>query len=184
MEYTLKWEGPYKFFNNNKYILDHEIIREKGGIYLWTIQKTGGNIFFPIYIGKANYFWDRIIEHMRYYFSGNYVLYDMDKLHKNLNKDVLYSADKNVFNKVFMTEFDKYSKMAYENMQGYNLFFAEVNDIDKQNLTIIESEIISKVRDSKYGELLDNSRLSIRYEGKVAIQHIIPDDISIAGLSE
>ena len=174
-------EGPYKFFDENWImILNHKSI-EKAGIYFWTININEEHLIN--YIGiSSKCIKDRLIQHIKNFLSGDYDIYETADLEKGkMTKKYVPDED---YTKYLMC-IDSNLSSVLGNLRTFNLFFASVNE-SKNILELIESEIISRIRESngQAKSLLSNYRLSRISSGKLDIEINFSSKSSILGLPD
>ncbi len=75
MDDVLRWHGPFTFCGPEDSNIFHHELGKQNGIYLWGVPHDGG--FLVNHVGEAGRsFQLRSIDHLRYWLSGFYPIYD------------------------------------------------------------------------------------------------------------
>jgi len=158
MEIPLKWEGPFSLFSSesNKSIFEINNVNYPG-IYLWTTKYS--TEYLVNYVGMTSKsFKQRFIEHIEYYYTGKYTVYDV-KYFKNAELVCKYIPNGNILD--FVNKYREVSAMIDDFLKSLYIFIARL-DMEKMVLKKIESAIILQLK--SYNDIskrfLDNKKVS------------------------
>lgn len=170
----LQWMGPFSVDtpdNRRSFIPPN-----KPGVYLWTVGQHSVSVtsFKVSYVGQASSLRNRLYEHISRILGGQYSLYGDEHLiqgeipEKRLR--MYEPSDANILNQ-FISEFPKYSQLAYQNVMSYRFFWAEMpgysGSVQSCFRKAVESALIKHM-----GHQLQNTSLSLepRNSPKILIE--------------
>jgi hypothetical protein len=158
MEIQLKWEGPYALVGSEskKSIFEINSV-DSCGIYLWTTKYS--TKYLVNYVGMTSKsFKQRLIEHIEYYYTGKYTVYDT-KHFTNAELVARYIPKGNILD--FASKYREVSTLIDDYLKTLNIFIAPLK-MEKIYLKKIESAIILQLK--SYNDItkrfLDNKKVS------------------------
>jgi hypothetical protein len=145
MEYILDWSEirpirEIEYSQNNIF----------KGVYIWGFKLNSE--FIPYYLGVAENINYRLLEHVNSLFGGKYTIYDKDYLHefynhkdKQLNKGLIYVPNWPFEYINFIQNFRYLQPHLNYMIENMHYSLAELNDVDRKELFIIEKNCINDI---------------------------------------
>ena len=145
----LLWDGPFRWsglhFEDDTKLLDDTIVGSKCGVYLWTVEHSGGYLIYASGITRRP-FVKRFREHTRAYLTGVYTIFDVPSLKSGVRSEVWHGF---WFKKRSIEKQDEYNKRSEEIrwasnelLANYRVFVASVDPIHRL-LERIEAAIMN-----------------------------------------
>ncbi len=149
------------------------------GIYLWTVFTS--DTYWVNYVGiSEGCIVQRISEHFRSYFKGEYTIYDSAKF-RTLEKSTVYGGNRDPSE--FRQRFSELSNHIIPMLFVYRVFYAPCQ-MNRQTLEQMESTLILRLQgDPNAKEFLDNARRSRTDGVPIDLDVSIPEGHTIMGLN-
>lgn len=166
----LHFEGPFSFLpvKGHEWLApDHhsdQRVAHKGGVYLWVVDTPDG--YLVNYVGSTACFEDRIRQHLDYFITGRYWVYDYKSLAEgNKRLDTAYNPRQ--WQETFGTwdKFIAFQAKIYSFLEHVYVLLAPIDltvlSISGISLTEIEGSLINRLRNchlEKAKDFIDNER--------------------------
>lgn len=168
----LQWAGPYSLVESGGRSLIYDSPgAATPGIYLWAIPRQGG--YWINYVGIAQEsVAARQAEHVRYYLSGHYTIYEPVGFAQG-RRTAVYQPKKDGF-PTFLSRHRELCETLFQQLGHVNLFYAPLHNADRLLLERVESSIIEALRQTGGAvySFLDNMRISrwVEPEQRVSVR--------------
>jgi hypothetical protein len=169
---TLTWRGPKSLWpiDRSKSIIEDENA-QRPGVYLWAVLV--GNEYLANYVGiSPTGVARRQKVHVENYLCGKCLIHSAERMRKG-EKKTIYSPQNGLYE--FLSNYQKLSMEIPQALEMLSVFFLPIEE-STLVLKRIESSIIDTLRKqgSEKQPLLDNDRVSIRFNDPEPAQFIFP----------
>lgn len=198
---TLKWDGPFTFFDHGdtRWCFAADGYREAQGLYLHVLQSGDSHFVYYVGISGKRDIVSRQREHATGYLSGGYWFYDpqesikqgeLVRCYGEKNQDIAYDYwEANNNYRHFMAAGNVLRKEASRWLDSLHIFYCiPEGSLNFTHLKLYESTIIHHLlcnkRKGECGALCDNQKVSIRPDHKQPIEMVnrFDDGITVVGL--
>ena len=183
---TLQWVGPFRFFGEDQVVFDCPESVDSG-IYVWTFPHGDGHLVH--YVGETGRsFRDRFVEHVQWYLSAYYPIYDLEAFVAG-QRDPVWEGivDPSLPNRV-STLISKHEELApkIRKFLGQLRVFLAPTSVEARYRRRIEGAIADhlKGQDGLVREMLDIRRYSVRYAEEEPISLVMNWPIRVVGLPD